>query len=203
MRKTYLEFLDTTQSAVRAYDPIWLRNLIIALIVAAIIYAGLEITPLTYVGDFPFQLLLMGVIAWLGLDAAWRLTAEFPKHSATEPPASEAPDPDPSLAERILTQMTTQKWYLEPRLSIRDVAIRLGTNETYVSRAMNGRLGQSFNRIVNGLRVDHAKRQMVETSQSILSIALDSGFNSKATFNRVFREITGQTPSQFRTSQNP
>jgi len=89
-------------------------------------------------------------------------------------------------------------WYLEPRLSIRDVANRMATNETYVSRALNHGIGKSFNRFINELRVEHAKSLIKESSDNFLNIAMDSGFNSKATFNRVFRDISGETPSAFR-----
>jgi transcriptional regulator GlxA family with amidase domain len=53
------------------------------------------------------------------------------------------------------------------------------------------------------LRVEHAKCLITEDSLSLLDVASAAGFNSKATFNRVFRDIAGQTPSQFKKSQNP
>lgn len=203
-RRAYLNFLEHNSSAARDYDPVWLRNIGAALIAAAILYAGLEIAEFfidpPYSALFPFQVCLMAVMCWLGLDAAWRLTSAFPK---LRPPVDiSAPTPD-DLADRIIARLRAEQWYLEPRLSIRDIAERMGSNESYVSRALNRQTGQSFNRIINGLRVDHAKAQLKDTPDSVLAIAMDSGFNSKATFNRVFRELSGQTPTQFRTSQKP
>lgn len=208
MRRDYLIYLDRTQSAARDYDPVWLRNLIVAIAVAFLLFAVVEIQFLmaeeNYVSAFPIQLLLMGVVAWLGLDAAWRLTAAFPKMARLNGVEDTEPQDDQkSLAETLEKTILSEKWFLESRLSIRDVAARLGSNESYVSRAMNTGLGQSFNRYINGLRVDHAKRLMEASDTPILSIAMDSGFNSKATFNRVFRDLVGQTPSEFRKSQNP
>lgn len=203
-RATYLAFLENESSAARDYDPVWLRNIVVALVAATCLYAGLEIAQLsidlTYNAAFPFQVLLMAILCWLGLDAAWRLTSPFPKLRPSL--ATTAPVPD-NLSERILSRMSAERWFLEPRLSIRDVANRMGSNESYVSRALNRASGQSFNQLVNGLRVKHAKIQLSDTSDPVLSIAMDSGFNSKATFNRVFRDFTGQTPSRFRASQNP
>lgn len=203
-RRAYLRFLENSTSAARDYDPVWLRNIGVALIAGGALYAGLELAEFminpSYSAVFPFQVCLMAVMCWLGLDAAWRLTSAFPK---MRPSAEEtAPAPD-DLADRIMTRLKAEHWYLEPRLSIRDVAGRMGTNESYVSRALNRATGQSFNRLVNGLRVDHAKGQLTQNAASVLTIAMDSGFNSKATFNRVFRELSGQTPTQFRTSQKP
>ena len=206
-RQTYLAFLEKNSSAARDYDPVWLRNIVVALILAGIIYAVLELRPLftnvSYNSDFPYQVVLMLVLTWLGLDAAWRLTSPFPKIRSQTEPASGSDD----LADRILNRMETDQWFLEPRLSIRDVAKRMGTNESYVSRALNRSDASgtklSFNQRVNYLRVAHAKTLLSTSNAPILSVAMDSGFNSKATFNRVFREITGLTPSRFRTSQNP
>ncbi|MEL6686813.1 MAG: AraC family transcriptional regulator [Pseudomonadota bacterium] len=206
-RNTYLAFLETHSSAARDYDPVWLRNIVIALIVAGVIYAGLELRPLfgsiNYDADFPYQVGLMVVLSWLGLDAAWRLTSPFPKISASQSPASGSDD----LADRVLDRMKEDSWYLEPRLSIRDVARRMGTNESYVSRALNQSDGSgtkmTFNQHVNQMRVEHARSLLTGSTDPILSVAMESGFNSKATFNRVFRDMVGQTPSRFRRSQNP
>lgn len=203
-RRAYLHFLEHATSAARDYDPVWLRNISIALIAGASLYAGLELAEFiidpSYSALFPFQVCLMAVLCWLGLDATWRLTSSFPKMRPSVEDTARAPD---DLAERVMAKLNAERWYLEPRLSIRDVANRMGTNESYVSRALNRQTEQSFNRIVNGLRVDQAKTQLKETRDSVLSVAMDSGFNSKATFNRVFREYVSQTPTQFRTSQKP
>ena len=206
-RRDYLAYLENTESAARDYDPVWLRNLIFAVGVGAVIYAGIEIAEIafdpSYDAAFPFQVLLMAVFAWIGLDAAWRLTRAFPKMSRKVHITREG-NAEEDWASRLQSAMQSERWYLEPRLSIRDVARRLGTNESYVSRALNTGLGQSFNAYVNGLRVEHAQARMRDSRDPVLQIAMDSGFNSKATFNRVFRELSGQTPSQFRkTSQNP
>lgn len=207
LRRVYLGYLERTESAVRDYDPIWLRNLGVALTFGVLVFVALEsadlLVGLSYITAFPFQLLLMAIVTWLALDASWRLTSAFPK-MRTDPVKLEMEMSEAdSLAKTIETRMLDSEWFLEPRLSVGDVAKRLGTNESYVSRAVNSGLGKSFNRYVNEMRVAYAKEQMREEGTQILTIALNSGFNSKATFNRVFREFEGVTPSQFRKSQNP
>jgi len=67
-----------------------------------------------------------------------------------------------------------------------------------MSRTINLGLDTNFNRLINTMRVEHAKNLLKETDSNILEIALDSGFNSKPTFNRVFRDLSGQTPTQYR-----
>lgn len=209
--KTYRAHLDATSSAAMDYDPIWLRNLIVALVISSLIFGGLEIADtfmrVSYNAAFPFQVLAILVIAWIAIEAVWRLNHNFPKLSGQKD------NPNPTLdtrtqdcainGEKLREKVIAENWHLEPRLSIRQVAARMGTNETYISRALNQGLGKSFNTFINGLRVDHAKSLIQSNDGSFLNIAFDSGFNSKATFNRVFRQQTGQTPTQFKKSQNP
>lgn len=211
LMKTYRAHLDATSSAAMDYDPIWLRNLIVALVISSLIFGGLEIADtfmrVSYNAAFPFQVLAILVIAWIAIEAVWRLNHNFPKLSGQKD------NPNPSLetraqdcainGEKLREKVIAENWHLEPRLSIRQVAARMGTNETYISRALNQGLGKSFNTFINGLRVDHAKSLIQSNDGSFLNIAFDSGFNSKATFNRVFRQQTGQTPTQFKKSQNP
>ena len=79
--RRYRDYLDQTSSAALDYDPIWLRNIVVALTIGAILYAGLEIADVTvglsYNAAFPFQVLIMSVITWFAIDATWRLLKPF------------------------------------------------------------------------------------------------------------------------------
>lgn len=210
----YRDFLNDTQSAAADFDPVWLHRLMLAMVGAGLLFAALELAPyvfgpISYVGAFPAQILLAAIIAWLGFQALAQTTVAFPKLSnryqspgAGDESAVSIRDWDVD-GQNMARAVLNGGWYLESRLSIRDVASRLHSNETYVSRAVNKGLGVTFNAFVNGLRVDYAKDLIRKGEQSFLDIAAAAGFNSKATFNRVFRELVGQTPSQFKRSQNP
>ncbi|MEM6296073.1 MAG: AraC family transcriptional regulator [Myxococcota bacterium] len=128
----------------------------------------------------------------------------------TDPGTPATADADPgsdrarnwaALGAQLEARLRDECWYTEPRLSIRDVARRMGTNETYVSRALNDGLGVTFKACVHGMRVEHAKRQLRDSDEPVLSVGLDAGFSSKSTFNRVFRDVAGLTPTAYRTSQ--
>ncbi len=208
----YRVFLDHTQSAAREFDPTWLNRLVIALSAAIVVFVGLEFTPIfihpiSYVSAFPAQIILTMIVAWLGFEALIRTQTQFPKFSEWAKDLAKSAEPsEQDWSERgnnLREAVTKGRWYLEPRISIRQLAERMGSNETYISRALNQGLGVSFNTFINGLRIEHAKQMIVRSDKSLLEIAFDSGFNSKATFNRVFRTHSGATPSAYKTSQRP
>jgi len=101
----------------------------------------------------------------------------------------------------LIKAMAADQLYLDPDLTVIKLADHLGLNIKLVSAALNGTPHQGFNRFVNGYRVDAVKRQLLlpENDQlTLLGIAQNCGFNSQATFQRVFREFTGHSPSEYR-----
>ncbi len=94
----------------------------------------------------------------------------------------------------------TEKSYLNPDINLNMVARELGITPNKVSFILNEGKKVNFNDYVNELRVEEVKKRLVDpafSNYTILSIALDAGFNSKATFNRVFKAKTGITPRQY------
>lgn len=105
-----------------------------------------------------------------------------------------------ALAERITHALKNDKLYLNPELSLADLAAHLKTPAKMVSNTINTAFNKSFNSYVNTFRVDEAKNRFKTADLdkfTLLSIAFESGFNSKASFNRVFKDITGQSPSHY------
>ncbi len=109
----------------------------------------------------------------------------------------------PDLPERLahlLTYMASEKPHLDADLSLTDLARRLHTNSVILSQVINTGTGQNFNDFVNRYRVDEFKQQIRDPANahlSFLGLALDCGFNSKATFNRAFKKFTGGSPKEF------
>ena len=116
--------------------------------------------------------------------------------------ASNAPDDAQmwALKRKLELLMTTEKVYLEPELTLTDLAKRLKTNSAVLSRVVNQCYKMNFNDFINEYRVKEVKEQLANPSTknlTILAIALDAGFNSKATFNRAFKKFTGQNPTDY------
>lgn len=104
------------------------------------------------------------------------------------------------LKDKLLAYMTTEKPYLDSDLSLADLARRLHTNSVLLSQVINTGAGKNFNDFVNEYRVEEFKHQVRNPANAhlnFLGLALDCGFNSKATFNRAFKKFTGASPKEF------
>jgi AraC-like DNA-binding protein len=104
------------------------------------------------------------------------------------------------LAAKIRTLMEVDKLYHEPAFSRADLARELNISENILSRVINVAFGKSFPRLLNEFRVDDAKRMLQAPEIPIQVVASEVGFNSLASFNRAFREITHLTPSQYKVT---
>jgi len=106
----------------------------------------------------------------------------------------------PDQRERVLTALREQQLYKDPELTLASLARHLGETPNAVSRIINGGFNQSFNEFINTYRIEEVKRRMAAgdtENLTILAVALDAGFASKTTFNRVFKEQTGFTPKEY------
>ena len=83
-------------------------------------------------------------------------------------------------------------------ISLEDVSAFTGFSKYYFSRVFKQQMGVSFSEYLRGKRVSMAEDLLIHARQSIQDIALSAGFGSIATFNRVFRESRGCTPSRYR-----
>ena len=93
--------------------------------------------------------------------------------------------------------------YLNPKLTIMDLAQAIGTNRTYISNYLNNVLGTTFFDYVNQYRLSYAEQLLRQTKMSIEEIADRSGFNSRSTFRRAFLKRFGCTPSHYRLQHLP
>ncbi|MDP1967398.1 MAG: helix-turn-helix domain-containing protein [Reyranella sp.] len=109
---------------------------------------------------------------------------------------------DPSLLATLERLMTGDRLYRQEGLTIGVLAGKLGLPEYRLRRAINRGLGyRNFNEYLNRHRLADAKQALADPTQAevpILTIALDSGFQSLGPFNRAFKTDTGITPTEYR-----
>ncbi len=104
------------------------------------------------------------------------------------------------LLERLEHLVVHEKVFLDQTLNLQQLAVRLEIPPHQLSQLLNQFKGESFSDFVNGYRVEHFKKAAADPANahlSLLGIAFESGFNSKAAFNDVFKKKTGLTPSDF------
>jgi AraC-like DNA-binding protein len=125
--------------------------------------------------------------------------AEDIAYEEVQPAAREITDLD-AWKEKVLHAVVTKKAYANPELTLTDLARQLQTNSSLLSKVINTGFGQNFNDFINYYRVEEVKQKLQTEAAgqvTIMSIAYDAGFNSKATFNRAFKKFTGRNPKEY------
>lgn len=193
-------------SNLEGLDPKWLGYFLFLVATLIAIYAA---TLLLLLGSprqtafRPFLSLALGVVTcfvtWISLDSRY-----LPPQSLEPPAPARKLSPE---AERLLGQlpefMRRKRPYLDPDLSLGDLAEAMDTSRNALSLAFNAGLEKTFYDYINEFRVNEVIRLMADPerkSHKILSLALDAGFNSKTSFNEFFKKATGLTPSAYRRS---
>lgn len=105
-----------------------------------------------------------------------------------------------TLIEKIRDGFRTDGLYLRPRLTLREAAGSLGIPPRHLSEAINRYYEMDFSNFVNSHRVEEVIRK-VEAGElqqkTLLGVALESGFNSKSSFNQAFKDLKGKSPSRY------
>jgi AraC-like DNA-binding protein len=96
--------------------------------------------------------------------------------------------------------MATEKLFKEPELTLSDLATRLNIHPNYLSQVINEKEGVNFYDYVNSLRIEEFIQQIAlpeNKKYTLLTVAYEAGFNSKSSFNRYFKKVTDQSPSEY------
>ena len=102
--------------------------------------------------------------------------------------------------------MATEKPYLDADLSLPELANRLAIPSHHLSRVINEQFEANFFDFINQYRIEEVKVRIDNPEYqnlSLLGIAFECGFNTKSAFNRVFKKMTGFTPSEYRKKTFP
>ncbi|MBS0010163.1 MAG: helix-turn-helix transcriptional regulator [Bacteroidales bacterium] len=102
--------------------------------------------------------------------------------------------------DRILKYMDKEKPYLDRDLTIYNLSLNTGISRHHITQVLNDIHGRNFFTFINEYRVNEVIKRMKDPANrrfTVLAIAYDSGFNSKSTFNTIFKRITHLTPTQY------
>ncbi len=152
------------------------------------------------------------LLGFFGIKQQIIYSAPTPKDKALEP-TSDAQDNDnrykksclrkedsENHLKELLNYMEEEKPYLNGKLSLKEVAEKMDISTNHLSQVINENLGKNFFDFVNGYRVELVKQKMIDPANktyTLLSLAYDCGFNSKSSFNSIFKKLEGLTPTEF------
>ncbi|WP_190810636.1 AraC family transcriptional regulator [Flagellimonas sp. S3867] len=145
-------------------------------------------------------LLYACMLYWIsihGYRQAQTIKITKPKDFSTDIPDKESI----RIIDQLHGVMTMEKLFRNPELNLTSLSKTIGISERSISEALNGHLHKNFYQFVNEYRVKDVQEKLMDPKNShlkILSLAFDAGFNSKATFNRLFKGYTGVTPKEFK-----
>lgn len=185
----------------------WLRRLLVAtallwtlwIAYAAVDYFG-------YLGErmiqvyYPFYIFFAVMIIWTAAAAFLKPQAgRMAQQDLFVKPSTPA-----ELREKgiwLKQQMQANKYYQDPQLSLVSLAGKLNLTTHELSRIINTALKKSFNDFINEYRIRDVASKMQDPAYdhiTLLGIAYESGFNSKDTFIRAFKQLTGKTPANYK-----
>ncbi|WP_413668088.1 ABC transporter permease [Mucilaginibacter sp. Mucisp86] len=104
-------------------------------------------------------------------------------------------------SRRLKEAVALNRFYEDAELTLTTLAVKLNIHPHDLSRIINVGMGKNFNDFINEFRVRETARKMRDPAHvhlTLLGIAYESGFNSQRTFNRVFKEMTGKTPAEYK-----
>ncbi|MEM1217848.1 MAG: helix-turn-helix domain-containing protein [Bacteroidota bacterium] len=123
--------------------------------------------------------------------------------SIKEKTSNEKLEENKVIFHQVKSLFEAQQTYTDPNLKIGLLAEQLNVPSYRLSQAINENYGRPFYDFVSNYRTKLLQEKLIAPQNSnytIMALALEVGFNSKASLNRIFKEQTGMTPSQFQKS---
>lgn len=204
----FRQWVETQFADTEKVNFVWFRNFIYIMIVGQIfkwIWLGLDtLMSLNFSEEWWWNLALVFIICYVGIQGYAQVqpntlifrdseekngkSFEFKEHELL------------GWKNKLLKLMEEDKIYLDPELSLSRLAMILKTNTTLLSALINSQFNKNFNDFINEYRINEYQKRIKMPHNQHLSnfgVALDSGFNSKATFNRAFKKLNGVSPKEF------
>lgn len=204
----YQKKYKDSASGTHIYHLEWLQRLV--LVFGLFIILNAIVSSLLVLGKiflFPGVVITMFVLSLVthivGYHAIRHPQRLFPELSTSTPKYAKSSLREKERKKRLqelLKYMEQEKPFLNPELSLNTLAEELALPADHISQTINAELNLNFYDFVNQYRVKEAQERLIDPNNeafSILGIALDAGFNSKTSFNRVFKKQVGMTPSDY------
>ena len=185
----------------------WLRVFLFVLFLTTIfwtinILASFFVADLNIYFYYPIEIILVLFIYWIGFASFHRTKIIYTTPQKTIPTVLENTSQTEieNCIHSLKNAMESEKLFLDTELNVSKLAKHLQVSQKMLSAVLNQHLGKGFNEFVNEYRVAEVKKKLLSKENHHLTIsglAFESGFNSQATFQRVFKELTNLTPKEF------
>ncbi len=155
---------------------------------------------------YPIYILLSAMTLWISIEAFLKPEIVFvdPIQEEKTTAVDEKPKPTQEALDKaawLQQEMERNLFYLDSELSLTSLAQELAMHPNSLSKIINDGLGKNFSDFVNDYRVQAVIDRLKDPNYdhiTLLGISFECGFNSKTTFNRVFKNVTGKTPIDFK-----
>lgn len=192
----------------------WVQRFLIAFVIMLCFRLGFYVfqlfVPFSYLYDW-YYFTIFAVIMYYIAVAGYANTTESKMKVENEvfnEPFLEKKENDKSLSEevlsewksKLLTELVENQRFEDPELSLSELAQNLTVTPVFLSKIINEGFRQNFNDFINLYRVEAVKKKILAGEAekiTLLGLAYDCGFNSKATFNRAFKKATNLSPKEF------
>ncbi len=184
----------------------WLRNFIkILAILFFVVSIYFLLTNQIVNKTYPESIKLYrnGTLLLYALAMYWLTIGGYRQSQTINTPINLQPVPKSVKSDKLIAIMKEQQLYLDPELSLNSLSRSTGFSEREISTILNQDLQKNFYQFVNEFRVEDVKVKLIDPANQhlkIVSLAYESGFNSKATFNRIFKNQVGKSPQEFKES---
>jgi len=184
----------------------WIKRVVIALMVFSILFTLFTIIHYLFFDyafsffGYPVFITLALITYWLGLEGfSRRNTIAFKE---VEVLSEKDKAQFQTIAQKIEAKMKKEELFKDPELSVRALAQSIEVKPYLVTKTLATVFDKKFSDYVNELRFEELKRLIDRPENSkftLLSLAFEAGFNSKASFNRTVTRITGKSPKHLRS----
>ena len=107
-----------------------------------------------------------------------------------------------AIAEQLNQLMTNERVFKDPDLSLSSLSKKLAVKPYLTTKCLNLIFEKKFNDYINTYRIEELKKLMKDPENkkyTLLSLAFEAGFNSKASFNRAVTKLTGKSPKHLKS----
>lgn len=194
----------------------WLEKPILLYSIFWIVWISIRLIDLGFYQDslrsiyfFPGFIILSIITCWIGFNGYLKAQTNAAGFSLDDNSKRIITDKEKKylsgVSDQLKKYMAEEKAYLDPNLSMALFSKKTGIGAGTISKAINSDMDINFHEFVNQYRVSEFKKNIRKDDFShlnLLGVALESGFNSKSTFNLVFKNLTGKTPRQYVNEQS-